>query len=52
VHLHVLDATVRQEERAEALLVDTGDEEILVGVLDPEQLVANGAADHVCVDTE
>ena len=37
---------------AKARLVDARDEEVLVGVLDPEQLVANGAADDVCVEAE
>ena len=43
VHLHVLDAPVRLERRAEPGLVDPRDEEVLVGVLDPEQLVAHRA---------
>ncbi len=33
-------------------LVDARDEEVLVGVRDPEQLVAHGAADDVGVEAE
>ena len=52
VHLHVLDPAVRLERRAQAGLIDARDEEVLVGVLDPEQLVAHGAADDVRVEAE
>ena len=52
VHLHVLDAAVGLEERAEAGLVDAGHEKVLVAVRDAEQLVADGAADDVGVDAE
>ena len=52
VHLHVLHPAVRLERRAQPGLVDARDEEVLVGVLDPEQLVANGAADDVGVEPE
>ena len=52
VHLHVLDAPVRLERRAQPGLVDPGHEEVLVGVLDAEQLVADRAADDVRVEAE
>ena len=52
VHLHVLDPAVRLERRPQPGLVDARDEEVLVGVLDPEELVANGAADDVGVEPE
>ncbi len=42
VHLHVLDAPVRLERGAEPGVVDARDEEVLVRVRDPEQLVALG----------
>ena len=52
VHLHVLHPTVRLECRAEAGVVDPGDEEVLVGVRDAEQLVAHRAPDDVRVEVE
>ena len=52
VHLHVLDAAVRLEHVSQPGLVDAGDEEVLVRVLDPEQLVANRASDDVRVEAE
>ena len=52
VHLHVLDPSVRRERRPQPFLIDPGNEEVLVRVLDPEQLVAHGAADDVRVEPE
>jgi hypothetical protein len=52
VHLHVLDAPVGREGGAQPGLVDAGDEEVLVGVLDPEQLVTHRAAHDVGVEPE
>ena len=52
MNLHVLDPPVRLESGAQACLVDPGDEEVLVRMLDVEQLVAHGAADDVRVEPE
>ena len=52
VHLHVVDAAVRLERGPQPRLVEAGDEEVLVRVLDPEQLVADRAADDVGVEAE
>ena len=52
VDLHVLDAAVGLEERAEAGLVDAGHEKVLVAVRNAEQLVAHGTADDVGIDAE
>ena len=52
VHLHVLDPPVRLERGAQAGVVDARDEEVLVRVRDPEQLVAHGAPDDVRVEAE
>ena len=52
VNLHVLDAPVWLEQRAETRLVDAGNEEVLVGVREAEKLVAHRAADDVRVDPE
>ena len=52
VHLHVLHAAVRLEQRPQAVVVDAGDEKVLVGMREAEQLVADGAADDVGVEAE
>ena len=52
VNLHVLDPAVRREERLEPGLIHARHEEVLVGMREPEQLVADGAADDVGVDPE
>jgi hypothetical protein len=52
VHLHLLDATVWLQQRAQLRLVDPRHEEVLVGVRDAEQLVPHGAADDVRVQPE
>ena len=52
VHLHVLDPAVRLEQRPQPGLVDAGNDEVLVRVRQPEQLVADGAADDVGVEAE
>ena len=52
VHLHVVDAPVRLERGPEPRLVEAGNEEVLVRVLDPEQLVPHRAADDVRVEAE
>ena len=52
VHLHVVDAAVRLERGPQARLVEAGNEEVLVRVLDAEQLVPDGAADDVGVEPE
>jgi hypothetical protein len=48
----VLDAAMRREPALQLLGVDTGDEEVRILRLDPEQLVADGAADDVGVELE
>ena len=48
----VLDAPVRRERRAQPLGVDAGYEEVRVLRLEPEQLVAHGAADEVGIQPE
>ena len=52
VDLEVLDPPVRLERRAQAGVVDARDEEVLVRVVDPEQLVAHGAPDDVRIEAE
>ena len=52
VHLHVVDPSVRLERRTKPGVIDAGDEKVLVGVRDPEKLVAHGAADDVGVEVE
>ena len=52
VHLHVLDFAVGLEQRPQPGLVDAGNEKVLVGVRQPEDLVSDGTADHVGVDPE
>ncbi len=48
----ILDAAVRSEGRPQLLGVDAGDEEVGVPRLEPEQLVADGAADEIGVQSE
>ena len=54
VHLHVLHATVRLEQRPQAGLVDARDDEVLLAValLAAEELVADRAADDIRVEPE
>ena len=48
----LIDPAVRRERRAQLLGVEAGDEEVRVLRVDPEQLVADGAADEVGVEPE
>ena len=48
----ILHAAVRRERRAQPLGVDARDEEVGVLRVEPEQLVAHGAADEVGVEPE
>src|SRR5262249_34509369 len=50
--LEILDAAVGLEGAAERVVVDAEDEEVRVLRLEPEQLVANRAADEVRVEPE
>ena len=50
--LEILDTPVRLECGAQAGVVDAGDEEVLVRVVDPEELVAHGAPDDVRIEAE
>src|SRR5439155_643685 len=50
--LEVLDTAVRLEQGAQLLVIDAEDEEIRVLRVEPEQLVADGAADEVRVEPE
>ena len=52
VDLHVLDAAVGLEQRAETGLVDAGHEKVLVAVGNAEQLVAHRTTDDVGIDAE
>ena len=52
MHLHVLDATVLLEGGAQACVIDARHEEVLVRVRQAEELVADGASDHVGVEAE
>ena len=48
----ILDAPVRRERGPQPLGVDAGHEEVGVLRVEPEQLVAHGAADEVGVEPE
>ena len=50
--LEVLDASVRLERLAQALVVHAGDDEVGILGFEPEQLVPDRAADEVRVEVE
>src|SRR5580765_7711516 len=50
--LEVVDAAVRLEQRTKLFVIDAEDEEVRVLRVEPEQLVADGAADEIGVEPE
>ena len=52
VHLQILDPAVRSERGAKPGMIDARDEEVLVVVGKPQELVAHGAAHDVRVEVE
>jgi hypothetical protein len=48
----ILDAPERRERGLQAVGVDAGNEEVRVLRLEPEELVADGAADEIGIEPE